>query len=100
MLEDEPNRFIQVDVPLMHQTGLELRVVTLDPAKTWLRSITGLCPYFKMLHTAPLTTEPAMHQQQHQTHHQHDGKQDAQRRGAGNGAQPGFGGIKGDNPQL
>ncbi|TKK17120.1 RNase E specificity factor CsrD [Pantoea agglomerans] len=41
MLEDEPNRFIQVDVPLMHQTGLELRVVTLDPAKTWLRSITG-----------------------------------------------------------
>jgi len=41
MLEDEPNRFFQVDVPLMHQTGLQLRVVTLDPAKTWLRSITG-----------------------------------------------------------
>ncbi|WP_293774354.1 RNase E specificity factor CsrD [uncultured Pantoea sp.] len=41
MLEDEPNRFIQVDVPLMHQTGLALRVVTLDPARTWLGSITG-----------------------------------------------------------
>jgi RNase E specificity factor CsrD len=41
MLEDEPNRFIQFEVPLMHQTGLQLRVVTLDPAKTWLRSITG-----------------------------------------------------------
>ncbi|PZL84892.1 RNase E specificity factor CsrD [Pantoea sp. ARC270] len=41
MLEDETNRFIQFEVPLMHQTGLQLRVVTLDPAKTWLRSITG-----------------------------------------------------------
>jgi len=41
MLEDEPNRFMQVDVPLIHQTGLTLRVVTLDPARTWLGSITG-----------------------------------------------------------
>jgi len=41
MLENEPNRYIQVDVPLMHQTGLQLRVISLDPAKTWLRSITG-----------------------------------------------------------
>ncbi|MGK3144480.1 RNase E specificity factor CsrD [Pantoea sp. C2G6] len=41
MLDDEPNRYIQLDVPLMHQTGLQLRVIILDPAKTWLRSITG-----------------------------------------------------------
>ena len=41
MLEDEPNRFIQFDLPLVHSPGLELRVVVLDPAKTWFRSFTG-----------------------------------------------------------
>jgi len=41
MLEDEPNRFIQFDIPLMHGPGLSLRVVVLDPAKTWFRSFTG-----------------------------------------------------------
>ncbi len=41
MLEDEPNRFIQFDIPLLHSPGLELRVVVLDPAKTWFRSFTG-----------------------------------------------------------
>jgi RNase E specificity factor CsrD len=41
MIEDQPNRFIQFDVPLMHQTGVSLRVLMLDPAKTWLRSITA-----------------------------------------------------------
>ena len=34
MLEDEPNRFIQLDVPLVHAPGMALRVVVLDPAKT------------------------------------------------------------------
>lgn len=41
MLEDEPNRFIQLDVPLVHAPGMALRVVVLDPAKTWFRSFTG-----------------------------------------------------------
>ncbi|WP_336778790.1 RNase E specificity factor CsrD [Pantoea sp. USHLN256] len=41
MLEDEPNRFVQFDLPLTHSPGLELRVVVLDPAKTWFRSFTG-----------------------------------------------------------
>lgn len=41
MLEDEPNRFIQFDIPLAHSPGLGLRVVVLDPAKTWFRSFTG-----------------------------------------------------------
>ncbi|ERK17463.1 putative lipoprotein [Pantoea sp. AS-PWVM4] len=41
MLEDEPNRFIQFDLPLVHSSGLSLRVVVLDPAKTWFRSFTG-----------------------------------------------------------
>ncbi|MCZ4060065.1 RNase E specificity factor CsrD [Pantoea sp. LMR881] len=41
MIEDEPNRFIQFDVPLMHQPGVSLRILLLDPAKTWLRSITA-----------------------------------------------------------
>ena len=41
MLEDEPNRFIQLDVPLVHARVLPLRVVVLDPAKTWFRSFTG-----------------------------------------------------------
>lgn len=41
MLEDEPNRFIQLDVPLVHAPGMALRVVVLDPAKTWFRSSTG-----------------------------------------------------------
>ena len=41
MLEDEPNRFIQFDIPLAHAPGLGLRVVVLDPAKTWFRSFTG-----------------------------------------------------------
>ncbi|QGY30736.1 RNase E specificity factor CsrD [Pantoea cypripedii] len=41
MLEDEPNRFIQFDLPLEHSPGMMLRVVVLDPAKTWFRSFTG-----------------------------------------------------------
>jgi RNase E specificity factor CsrD len=41
MLEDEPNRFVQFDLPLTHSPGLELRVVVLDPAKTLFRSFTG-----------------------------------------------------------
>lgn len=41
MLEDEPNRFIQFDLPLAHSSGMMLRVVVLDPAKTWFRSFTG-----------------------------------------------------------
>ncbi|QZY95236.1 RNase E specificity factor CsrD [Pantoea dispersa] len=41
MLEDEPNRFIQLDMPLVHAPGMALRVVVLDPAKTWFRSFTG-----------------------------------------------------------
>ena len=41
MIENEPNRFIQFDVPLIHQSGVKLRVLLLDPAKTWLRSITA-----------------------------------------------------------
>lgn len=41
MLEDEPNRFMQFDLPLTHSPGLELRVVVLDPAKTLFRSFTG-----------------------------------------------------------
>ncbi len=41
MLEDEPNRFIQFDIPLTHSPSLGLRVVVLDPAKTWFRSFTG-----------------------------------------------------------
>ncbi|MDF7660028.1 RNase E specificity factor CsrD [Erwiniaceae bacterium L1_54_6] len=41
MLEDEPNRFIQFDLPLEHSSGMMLRVVVLDPAKTWFRSFTG-----------------------------------------------------------
>ncbi|MCW6031466.1 RNase E specificity factor CsrD [Pantoea sp. JK] len=41
MLEDEPNRFVQFDLPLTHSPGLELRVVVLDPAKTLIRSFTG-----------------------------------------------------------
>lgn len=41
MLEDEPNRFIQFDLPLVHSFGLSLRVVVLDPAKTWFSSFTG-----------------------------------------------------------
>lgn len=41
MLQDEPNRFIQLDVPLVHAPGMALRVVVLDPAKTWFRSFTG-----------------------------------------------------------
>jgi len=41
MLEDEPNRFIQLDVPLVHAPGMALRVVVLDPAKTLFRSFTG-----------------------------------------------------------
>ncbi|MCE0490133.1 RNase E specificity factor CsrD [Pantoea sp. Mb-10] len=41
MLEDEPNRFIQFDLPLLHSPDLTLRVVVLDPAKTWFRSFTG-----------------------------------------------------------
>ncbi|ADU70876.1 RNase E specificity factor CsrD [Pantoea sp. At-9b] len=41
MLEDEPNRFIQFDLPMVHSSGLSLRVVVLDPAKTWFRSFTG-----------------------------------------------------------
>ena len=41
MLEDEPNRFIQLDVPLVHAPAMALRVVVLDPAKTWFRSFTG-----------------------------------------------------------
>ncbi|MEZ3501714.1 RNase E specificity factor CsrD [Pantoea sp. KPR_PJ] len=42
MLEDETNRFIQFDVPLVHQQGVIMRVVVLDPAKTWFRSLTGV----------------------------------------------------------
>ncbi|WP_312241185.1 RNase E specificity factor CsrD [Pantoea sp.] len=41
MLEDEPNRFVQFDVPLIQQTGMHVRVVLLDTAKTWFRSLTG-----------------------------------------------------------
>jgi len=42
MLEDETNRFIQFDVPLVHQPGVTMRVVALDPAKTWFQSFTGV----------------------------------------------------------
>lgn len=42
MLEDETNRFIQFDVPLVHQPGVTMRVVVLDPAKTWFQSFTGV----------------------------------------------------------
>lgn len=41
MLDDEPNRYIQFDIPLLHQSGLSLRVVLLDPAKTWFSSFIG-----------------------------------------------------------
>jgi len=41
MLDDELNRFVQFELPLAHSPGLELRVVVLDPAKTWFRSLTG-----------------------------------------------------------
>lgn len=41
MLDHQPNRFVQFDVPLIHQPGVHVRVVTLDPARTWLRSIIG-----------------------------------------------------------
>jgi len=42
MLEDETNRFIQFDVPLVHQQGVVMRVVVLDPARTWFQSFTGV----------------------------------------------------------
>lgn len=41
MLNDETNRYIRFDLPLVHQPGLRLQVVTLDPTKTWFRSFTG-----------------------------------------------------------
>lgn len=41
MLEDELNRFIQLELPLVHAPEMQLRVVVLDPAKTWFRSFTG-----------------------------------------------------------
>ena len=41
ILEDEPNRFVNFDVPLMQQPGMSVRVVMLDTAKTWFRSLVG-----------------------------------------------------------
>ncbi len=41
MLEDEPNRFIQFNFPLLHASDMQLNVTVLDPAKTWFRSFTG-----------------------------------------------------------
>ncbi|WP_130832139.1 RNase E specificity factor CsrD [[Erwinia] mediterraneensis] len=41
MLDDEPNRYIQFDIPLVQQPGMALRVVLLDPAKTWFSSFIG-----------------------------------------------------------
>ena len=41
ILEDEPNRFVKFDVPLMQQPGMSVRVVMLDTAKTWFRSLVG-----------------------------------------------------------
>lgn len=49
MLEDETNRFIQFDVPLIHQPGVTMRVVALDPAKTWFQSFTGVYTLAAML---------------------------------------------------
>ena len=41
MLEDEPNRFRQFDVPLPLQPGMTLRVQVLDPTRTWFQSLVG-----------------------------------------------------------
>ena len=49
MLEDETNRFIQFDKPLVHQPGVTMRIVVLDPAKTWFRSFTGVYTLAAML---------------------------------------------------
>ncbi|WP_258576756.1 diguanylate cyclase domain-containing protein [Candidatus Pantoea persica] len=49
MLEDETNRFIQFDMPLVHQPGVTMRIVVLDPAKTWFRSFTGVYTMAAML---------------------------------------------------
>lgn len=49
MLEDETNRFIQFDVPLVHQQGAVMRVVVLDPARTWFQSFTGVYTLMALL---------------------------------------------------
>lgn len=49
MLKDETNRFIRFDLPLVHSPGLELRVVALDPAKTWFRSFSGAYTVLSLL---------------------------------------------------
>ncbi|NIF21450.1 RNase E specificity factor CsrD [Candidatus Pantoea multigeneris] len=41
-LNDESNEFIQFDVTLVHQPGMKLHVMVLDPARTWLRSLSGV----------------------------------------------------------
>ncbi len=49
MLEDETNRFIQFDVPLVHQQGVVMRVVVLDPARTFTGVYTLMALLFVVL---------------------------------------------------
>lgn len=41
MLEDEINRYVQFDLPLLQHPGMTVSIVVLDPTKTWFRSLTG-----------------------------------------------------------
>ncbi|MCU5771270.1 RNase E specificity factor CsrD [Erwiniaceae bacterium BAC15a-03b] len=41
LIEDEPNRFRQAEIPLLKHPALSVRIVWLDPANTWFRSFIG-----------------------------------------------------------
>ncbi len=41
LIEDEPNRFRQADIPLIKHPSLSVRIAWLDPASTWFRSFIG-----------------------------------------------------------